>query len=268
VNTRSTCGFVVKIAEHSEADKLVTLYSPDLGRITGIAKGAHNSKRRFVNKLELFSHLRLSCRPPRDPGGLYFINEAELLCAHLPLRMDYRRFAPAAHLCELLLRFTRENDPDPSLYVLLHWALASLAADKAPQKIMALAYLRLLAIVGYRPALDQCGICRQPVSPPRAYAFPPGGGSLVCSGCNPLGARSAPRLSVQTLRLLVNAQTAPLERLNRLQLSLQSVVEAIDALHYYTLHLLQQDIHSWTLIRNLIVDAPLKPAATHHPAFS
>jgi DNA repair protein RecO (recombination protein O) len=252
VNSRSTCGFVVRIAEHGESDKLVTLYSADLGRVTGIAKGARNSKKRFVNKLEEFSFLRLHYRPPRGPAGLYFIAEAELLCAHLPLRMDYRKFAAAAHLCELLLRFARDNDPDPHAYALLNWALPSLCSAKTPQKVLVLSHLHLLSILGYRPALDQCGACRQPVGPGRTYVLAPGAGSLVCSACNPVTARSLPRLSVQTLRLLANAQTTSLDRLNRLQLSRQSVDEAMAALHYYTLHLLQQDIHSWSTTRRLL----------------
>lgn len=255
MNTCSTCGFVVRIAEHSESDKLVTFYSPELGRITGIAKGAQSSKKRFVNKLEPFSHLRLLYRPPRDPAGLYFISEAELLCAHLPLRMDFRRYAAAMHLCELLLRFTRENDPDPRLYALLQWALTALCADKAPQKIMVFFHLRLLEAIGYRPELDQCGLCGQPVIPGHAYALAPGGGLLACNACNPLGSRVTPRLSVQTLRLLASAQSTALERLTRLQLSRQGVIEAMDALHYYTLHLLQQDIHSWTATRSLLAGA-------------
>ncbi len=63
---QSTCAIVLKVAEHGEADKLVTCYSRELGRMTGLAKGAKRSSRRFVNKLEEFSLLQLFYRPPRD----------------------------------------------------------------------------------------------------------------------------------------------------------------------------------------------------------
>jgi DNA repair protein RecO (recombination protein O) len=249
---RSTCGVVLKISAHGESDKLVTLYTNDLGRVTGIAKGAKRSKQRFVNKLEEFTHLQIFYRPPRGPAGLLFISEAELLCAHLSIRKNYRRYVCAMYISELMLRFTRDNDPDPRLYALLKWAIASLNTDDAPQKIAALFHLQLLARAGYRPELNRCGNCQQPVGPERTFIFLPGNGSLLCNFCHPR--QNSPNfncLSVQTLKFLARAQIASLEQLNRLQLSGQIATEALGSLYHYTFHLLQQDIHSWQVMRAL-----------------
>jgi DNA repair protein RecO (recombination protein O) len=254
---RSTCGIVLKISAHGESDKLVTFYSNDLGRVTGIAKGAKKSRHRFVNKLEEFSHLQIVYRPPRGLTGLLFISEAELLCAHLSIRKDYRRYVCAMYISELMLRFTRDNDPDPRLYALLKWAFASLDAEDTPQKIAALYHLQLLATAGYRPELHRCGSCQQPVSPDRTYIFLPGNGSLLCSSCHLWqGGPAFNRLSVQTLKFLARAQIAGLERLNRLQLSGQPAAEALESLYHYSFHLLQQDIHSWQAMRSLTPQHP------------
>ena len=182
---RSTCGIVLRIAEHGESDKLVTLCCPDLGRVTGIAKGARKSKHRFVNKLEEFSHLHFYYRAPKGSTGLFLISEAELLAAHLSLRTDVQKYSAAMYLCELILRFTRDHDPDPQLYALLKWALAALHYKKTPLKIITLAHLHLLATVGYRPELSQCTGCRQAIGPSRTYMFLPGSGALLCSTCSP-----------------------------------------------------------------------------------
>jgi DNA repair protein RecO (recombination protein O) len=64
---------------------------------------------------------------------------------------------------------------------------------------------------------------------------------------------------VQTLRLLANAQLFDLDRLHRLQFTPQSLSEAMDALHYFTLHLLQQDVHSWKILRWLVTDRNPSP---------
>jgi DNA repair protein RecO (recombination protein O) len=257
---RSTCGIVLKVAEHAEADKLVTLYSPDLGRVTGIAKGARKSKRRFVNKLEEFSHLHIFYQPPRGSTGLFLIGEADLLAAHVSLRMDFRKYAAATYICDLMLRFTRDNDPDPRLYALLRWTIASLDHEKIPLKIVALAHLHLLDTVGYRPEFSRCDSCRQTVRPGCTYTFLPGTGSLLCSTCSPRGAGQSPCLSVQTLRLLANAQLLALDRIHRLQFTSQALSEAMEALHYFTLHLLQQDVHSWKILRSLVAGrTPSRP---------
>ncbi|NOQ45602.1 MAG: DNA repair protein RecO, partial [Desulfobulbaceae bacterium] len=85
--SRRTRGIVLSVSAHGESDKLVTFYSPDLGRSTGIAKGAKRSKQRFVNKLEEFSLLQIMYRPSRG-SGLLFLSEAELDRAFLSLRRD------------------------------------------------------------------------------------------------------------------------------------------------------------------------------------
>jgi len=258
---RGTCGIVLRISDHGESDKLVTLYSSDLGRMTGIAKGAKRSKRRFVNKLEEFSLLQLLYQAPRSGAGLFFIAEAELLCAHVSLRTDYRRYTTAIYLNELVVRFTRENDPDPLLFELLHWALASLDQNDDPAKIVALFHLRLLAAAGYRPELSACGFCQLPVAPGRTFRLVPGSGSLLCSSCHPTGGFQATQLSLRTIKFLMNAQSFALKQLNRLQLPRQTTTEAMLALHTYTLHLLQQDIHSWPAVRTLYANG--SPTATN-----
>jgi DNA repair protein RecO (recombination protein O) len=251
MSIRSTCGIVLKISDHGESDKLVTLYCSDLGRITGIAKGAKKSRQRFVNKLEEFTHLNIFYRPPKGDSGLYLISEADLLAAHLSLRTDFYKYIAATYLCELILRFTRENDPDPRLYILLKWAISALHNEKTTQKIVILAHLHLLDTVGYRPELSQCTCCRQVVGPGRTYMLLPGTGALYCSMCFPRNSSPSLGLSVQTLRLLANAQVFELNRLHRLHFTQRALFEAMTALHFFTVHLLQQDVHSWQILLSL-----------------
>jgi len=251
---RSACGIVLRVADYGEADKLVTCYCSGLGRVTGIAKGAKKSKRRFVNKLEEWSLLRIFYRPPRGPAGLLLIGEAELLAAHLSLRTDFRRYAAAMYLGELTLRFTRDSDPDRRLYLLLRWALAALDQGRTPQQVITLFHLHLLDTVGYRPELTHCVACRQTVQGMRGYIFLPGSGSLLCPACAPGTPSHAPRLSVQTIRLLASAQSFDLDRLHRLCFPAPALTEAMTALHHFSLHLLQQDVHSWRLLRPLLSD--------------
>lgn len=261
MNLRTTCGIVLRIVGHGESDKLVTFYSPDLGRVTGIAKGARKSKRRFVNKLEEFTLLQLDYRLPRRQTGLLLISEAEVLTAHLILRTDFRRYAAAMYICELLIRFTRDNDPDPKLFALLRWALASLHRAKNPLKIVLLAHLHLLEVAGYRPDLHRCASCRQAVVPGRNYQLQPVAGGLLCDLCTAGHGTHLPRMSIQTVSLLAGAQTLTLDRLDRLQFPRQVLVGAATALYHFSIHLLQQDLHAWTVLRALTTEGQTYPAA-------
>ena len=241
---RTTSGIVLAIAAHAESDKLVTFYSPDTGLVTGIAKGAKRSKHRFVNKLEVFTLLTILYRPSRS-SGLLFLSEAELDNAFLSLRKDYSRYTTAMFVAELVLRFTREHDPDPGIFTLLHWALHSLDIGIQPLRVAALFQVRLLDLVGYQPQLDRCGLCRRGLTPKLIYGLDPASGSLVCSRCRRERINgSRLMLSVQTIRFLQQARQLDLHLLSRLQMPARGATETVNVLTTYCRHLLQQDIHS------------------------
>ena len=260
---RAIRGIVLRVAAHNESDKLVYLYSRERGRVTGLAKGALNSSRRFVNKLEEFSLLQMGYRPPRGGSGLLLLTDADLLRSHLTLRQHYHRYVTAMYLCELVLRSTREEDPDPGLFGLLRWALGSLDEGAGALRTAALFHLLLLTHSGYRPSFSHCVLCQTMIHPARTFALLPGSGGLLCSVCQPPSRSNHNRLSIQTLKILNSAQTGGPEWLSRLRFPEHAAAEALDALSQYSLHLLQQDVHSWKALRHCFQDkfacSPEKP---------
>lgn len=255
MNNCRTRGIVLQVTDHGEADKIVTFFSPDLGRVTGIAKGAKRSQKRFVNKLEEFSLLQIIYRPARG-DGLLFLSEADLENAFLSIRTHYDRYVVAMYAGELTLRFTREHDPDPEIFMLLAWTMQELAEGREPLAMAAFFHLRLLGAAGYEPQLDRCGLCSAPVKMGRDYALHAGRGALVCAHCLGDQRGAVLPLSMQTLRFLQHAQHSDLKNLTRLRLSRNNALEALHSLHRYTQHLLQHDIHAWHQVRKLATDQP------------
>jgi len=260
MNNRQGHAIVLKVLPHGESDKILTLYSAELGKISAIAKGAQRSKKRFVNKLEPFSLLQIFYRSPRN-GALFFLSEAELIDAHIFLRSSYSHYVTATFIAELIQRFSSEHDPDPAAFSLFHWALSSLNHGADPAKIAALFLLRLLAISGYEPQLSQCGSCQRPHSQCPSFTLYPNNGTLLCSQCQkircPGQTSSSPlNLSLQTVRFLHSAQRMELEQLHRLQFPQATSFQALRALSLYSRHLLQQDIHSWKQLQSTLFHAP------------
>lgn len=245
-----TSGLVLKTSDHGESDKLLTFFSDTLGKVTGIAKGAKRSQKRFVNKLEPFSRLTISYKPSRT-STLLFISGAELDCAFLSLRRSYTYYCISAYICELVLRFTKERDAEKKLYDLLNWALIALDGGERPLKVAALFHIRLLDITGYRPEIDQCGECGQPVTPQELYTIASNTGTLLCSRCQPGYQRPSNVLTVQTLKFLERAQGLNIERINRLQIPDKGAQVTLQALYRFSCALLQQDIHSWKPLKAL-----------------
>ncbi len=92
---------VLKVSDLGESDKIVTFYSMQAGKMAGIAKGAKKSKKRFSNKLEIFSLLDVTY-DDRDRAGLVRIDEAELLAPFMSLRGNYELSVNAVPKCEYI----------------------------------------------------------------------------------------------------------------------------------------------------------------------
>lgn len=250
MNNCRTRGLVLRVSDHGESDKIVTLYSPDLGKATAIAKGAKRSKKRFSNKLEEFTLLQIHYNTPKR-DSLLFLREADLEDSFLSLRQVYDRFVAASFIGELTLRFTREHDPDPPLFSLLTWALEGLDKGSAPLQTCALFLLRILSATGYQPVLERCGYCGETVRSGCSYSLHTGGGSLVCDSCRNTVRGNTSTISVQTLKFLQHAQRIDQENLERLRMTPKNVHESLEILHKYALHLLQHEIHCWKLLKSM-----------------
>lgn len=241
-----SAAIVLNCRDHGESDLIVTLYCRHYGRVTGIAKGAKRSKKRFVNKLEIFSSLHVLHTVPRN-NRLAFIAEAELADGFLTLRKNMSCYATASVIREFILLATKEMEGDKELYPLLVWAFSGLNTGRAPLPLLILFLIRFYAIIGYSPQLDSCLGCGQQVQPGKTYSFHLATGGIRCSRCTANGVNGL-KLSQGTLKTLATALSHPLERLHRLQLSGNSQKEALAFLHSYGRQLFQREIVSWSFL--------------------
>jgi DNA repair protein RecO (recombination protein O) len=243
-----TPAVVIDVKDYGEADKIVTFYSLLRGRMCGIAKGAKRSLKRFVNKLELFTLLEIHFTDSRT-STLVRLDQAEPL-AHFPvLRTAYDRYTAAALLCELVLHWTRESDPDPRLFELLRWGLANLE-DRSRPAIwgVVLFQIKLLTLLGFQPDLTGCAACARLAPDLAPYRFRLARGGLLCSPCGQMARTDDKQglvVSLSTARLLKKAQELEPAKLNRLRFSPREVREASDLLQAYGNHILQREIQAW-----------------------
>lgn len=248
-----TDGVVLETRDHGESDLIVTLYCHDNGKITAIAKGARKSKRRFVNKLEMFTFLHLQLRRSGN-RSLLLLEEAELHAAFLNLRLDVVRYSVASVIRELMLLGTREGEADENLYKMVLWAFDNLDRRDTPLRALMFFFLRYLDYIGYRPEVDCCTQCGTSAPSAGQFRFNTFTGGLVCTSCSPSPSSSLIPLSHTTIALLSDGQDAPLEQLAKLQSQEQSIYEGLNILHRYGRHILQREIHSWKMLRQMFAN--------------
>src|SRR5512137_2299785 len=91
---------ILRHVDYGEADRIVTVLTPDHGRLKGFARGARKSRKRFGPALETFTEVRLHWSP-RPGGELVSIREAELVRLRIGLRRDLETLALGGYGCEV-----------------------------------------------------------------------------------------------------------------------------------------------------------------------
>jgi len=247
--SRETEAIVLDCFEHGESDVIVTFLSLDSGRMSAIAKGAKRSKKRFVNKLELFSFLHITYQTSNN-RSLSFLAEAELHTSFLNIRQNFELYSIASILREFLLLALREGEDEERLFRLSLWALHNIDQHQQPLAVLVLFLTNFYSHIGYRPDFTMCNNCNTQISANRRYSFDTTGGGLICPDCSDSGSRAV-RLSHGTIKMLQSAQTQPLERLHRLKISGKILQEALSLLHDYGRQLFQREIVAWKTLSTL-----------------
>ena len=251
MTTKKMTAVVLKVGDLGEADKIVTFYSKQVGKLAGIAKGAKKSKKRFSNKLEIFSLLDI-LYDDRSRSGLVRIVEAELLIPYISLRQNYDRYVGAALACELIYYWSRDYDADRNIFDLLIWTLQNIDKGKSSRIVLIFFQIKLYTLLGYKLHLSgciKCGIAEQAGKP---YVFHPGRHGLLCRNCSPSPmSRETVSLSMNTIKLLQHAQDLPMEKIERLRFSDASIREALLLFRAYGQYLLQREIKAWNFMEEI-----------------
>ncbi|UFS68848.1 DNA repair protein RecO [Geomonas sp. RF6] len=152
---------VLRITDYGEADRIVSFFTREEGRLSGIARGAKRSRRRFGGALEPFAHLGLQLKIPYS--GLTSIESADVVTIHPGIRVDLSQIGCAAYACELVERFTPEGEANPRLFRLLSSYLERLDSAPPSPSDRRLFTVNFLKILGYQPPLENA-----PISPETA----------------------------------------------------------------------------------------------------
>jgi DNA repair protein RecO (recombination protein O) len=237
---------ILRRTDFGEADRLLTLYSREAGKIRAIAKGARKPQSRKTGHVELFMRTRFLFARGRD---LNIITQAEMVEAYPALRQDLFRATYASYAVELLDRFTVEDDPHVDVYQLLSQAL-SWFADAADLRLAARYYeLKLLRLAGFRPQLFQCLSCSEPIQEQDQF-FSAELGGLLCPNCQSKERRARPVTAV-TVKVLRYLQTRDWQTVSVLNLKRPLHRDLENLMHYYLTYILERNLKSVDFLNRL-----------------
>ena len=192
---------VLRTQKLGEADRIITLFTKDHGRLRAVAKGVRRTKSKFGARLEPTSFVDLQLFAGKTFDIVTQVESIENFGD--VLANDYRNWTVAGSILEAAERFT-ENEHEPAVqqFNLVVGALRALAHGTYDSSLILDAYLlRSLGIAGFAPSMTTCSTCEAPG--PHKYFSLVGGGS-VCVDCKPSAAATP---APETLALMANLMT-------------------------------------------------------------
>lgn len=244
--TYRTEAIILRRRNFGEADRLLTLYSRDRGKIRVIAKGARKPQSRKTGHVELFMRTRFLIAEGRN---LDLITQAEMVEAYPAVREDLVRTTYAAYAVELLDNFTPDEDKNPQLYDLLADALRWFAVSAQPLLVARYYELRLLQLAGFRPQLFQCIGCDEVIAE-QDQRFSAELGGLLCPGCEAADRHAQP-LSAAAVKVLRYLQSRSWDTVHQLRLRRDLHAELERIMHYYITYLLERELKSTEFLNRL-----------------
>jgi DNA repair protein RecO (recombination protein O) len=253
-----TQGIVLKQTKLGEFDKILTIYTPEFGKLKAVAKGACRPKSKLGGNVEPLTHSLMLLAKGRN---LDIVTQSQTINGFLALKSDLWRMACGLYILELIDSFTVEGGENRPLFDLLLDILNQLSKPESNEIILRYFELHLLHYLGYRPELHRCVSCDLPLKPVVNF-FSPNKGGILCPHCNSeenhhceqtetiLLKLSFP-LSVEALKVLRLWQSCDYATARRVRVKPELSWELEQVLHEYIRYLLQRELKSMAWLKEV-----------------
>jgi len=181
----NTLGIPVKITDRREADRLITLYTEDFGRIDVVARGV----RKISSKLRSgVGWMRLSEIEFIQGKTYKTLTGAAVRDKYTSVNGDPQRTEAAARIIGLVEAAVRDQQPDRGVWKLILSTLERM--DSSPANDFRVEYhlffWNLMALLGWKPSTSACCYCKKKL-PEGNLVFIAEEGGMACPGCAPSG---------------------------------------------------------------------------------
>lgn len=158
-----------------EADRIVTLFTLERGKLDGVAKGVRRLRSHLAGRLEFFNECDFLMHRGRS---LDVIVSAEIVRERWLRLVKPERYAVAAVVAELIDAFCEPDLGMPDVYELLVGVVGAIAASTSPRALLPRFSLRLLEMLGLAPPLTTCVRCGAALAPGSVWLDAQAGGVI------------------------------------------------------------------------------------------
>lgn len=240
-----TEGIVIRTRDLGEADKIVTVYTRDEGKVRAVARGARRPRNRLLGVAQVFTYSDFVFFRNK---GLDTLSQAELKESFFFLRGDLHKMAYGAYILELVDEFTEEGDKNIQVFSLLLATLYLLEMAIDCSLLVHAFEIRLIAMLGYAPELACCVSCGKE-NPTEKLGFNPSLGGVLCADC--MNVENAMKISAGILKVLERLLYGELDKYHILKLTEDMSQELDTILRKYIDYRLDKPLKSLEFLNTL-----------------
>lgn len=171
-------GLVIKAVDYREADRIITVFTEEMGVVTATAKSARSLKsRKLSGTLQYcYSSFVLYKR-----GDYYYVKECELIESFFGIRHTVEGLALSSYIAEVLNEVTVAEQERDLLRLSLNSLYAISSGKYSLDKIKAAFEIRCASILGFMPDILGCSHCQERLG---NFYFEIMDGTLCCFACH------------------------------------------------------------------------------------
>lgn len=238
-----TEGIVLKSQKYGEADLIVTYLTADKGIIKAFAKSPRKTKSRFGSSLEPLTHSQISLWG-KEQSAISKITQADIINSFHQIRENYQNFVNVSKLIEIIISLTPATIPNKRLFLFFLNTLDLIRSSdqEAAGSLHIITQIRLLAMIGYAPKLNNCGRCGSD-----SLDFYPDSGTTLCKKCaiSPSGAgKPFIRINNRVIHFYSHTIKWPINISNRLKPNNETISELSVVIDRHLTYLLSRKLLS------------------------
>ena len=172
-------GIIIAENNMGDFDKMLTMLTPDVGKISCVAKGARRPKSSLLAGTQFLCFGEYVMYRGQEH---YTINSCDTIEVFYNLRTDFDKLQYAANITKIIQDVTNENENSYKILQLYLNTLYMLSeTDKDPDFITSVFKIKLLCLLGFKPKIEQCVVCG---SKENLHYFSIKDNGLKCDACH------------------------------------------------------------------------------------
>ena len=159
MGTIKMSGIIISESNLGDYDKMLTMLTPGLGKISCVAKGARRPKSALLAGTQLFCFGEYLMY---KGANTYNINSCDTIEVFYNLRTDLDKLNTAIEITKIIRNVTEENE---NCYRILQLYLNTLytlsETDKNIELVDSTFKLKILCLLGFSPRINECVSCKE-----------------------------------------------------------------------------------------------------------